>query len=277
MPIQPFPPSERPEPFSVYTTPEFWNDPHISERMLHHHLDSSTYFSSRPHDFIDRSVEWMVTRFKIGAGSRVLDLGCGPGLYAERLARRGAAVIGIDASHRSIDYAREVASREGLAAEYIAGSYLDIPLPADIDLALLIYRDLCALGPDQRQALLGAVRTSLADGGSLVFDVQGASGFEDTKEEVIEAENLHDGFFAPAPYLGRMERFRYPDERLVLERYTITDADGTREFYNWNQFLSPADIEVELGAAGFDTVEFLGSVAGDPFDPEWWEFAVAAS
>ena len=29
----------RPEPFSAYTTPEFWDDAHISQRMLDHHLD----------------------------------------------------------------------------------------------------------------------------------------------------------------------------------------------------------------------------------------------
>ena len=277
MPIHLPPPSERPEPFSVYTTPEFWNDPHISERMLAHHLDSGTYFSSRPHDVIDRSVEWMVSRFSIGAGSRVLDLGCGPGLYAERLARRGATVLGVDASRRSVDYAREVAAREGLDIEYIVGSYLDTPLPDRIDLALLIYRDFCALGPDQRFTLLGAVRTALSPSGSLVFDVQGASGFGDQKGEVLEEVNLHNGFFAEAPYVGRMERFLYPDERLVLERYTIAEAHRTRAFYNWNQFLSPAEVEAELRATGFESAEFIGSVAGDPFDPKWWEYAVVAS
>ena len=31
--------SGRPEPFSDYTTPELWDDEHISEQMLRFHLD----------------------------------------------------------------------------------------------------------------------------------------------------------------------------------------------------------------------------------------------
>ncbi len=44
----------------------------------------------------------------------IADFGCGPGLYATRLAQRQATVTGIDFSKRSIQYAQEVATREGL-------------------------------------------------------------------------------------------------------------------------------------------------------------------
>ena len=96
----------RPEPFSAYTTPEFWDDPHISAQMLAHHLDPATAAASRPHAFIDASVDWLRSVLGLGPGSRVLDLGCGPGLYAVRLARRGVRVLGVDASARSLAHAR---------------------------------------------------------------------------------------------------------------------------------------------------------------------------
>lgn len=41
------------------------------------------------------------------AGRRILDVGCGSGLYAEELVERGAEVIGFDASTRLIDHARK--------------------------------------------------------------------------------------------------------------------------------------------------------------------------
>jgi SAM-dependent methyltransferase len=44
------------------------------------------------------------------AGKTVLDLGCGEGGYARELARRGAAVTGVDGSARLIQVARERAS-----------------------------------------------------------------------------------------------------------------------------------------------------------------------
>ena len=40
-------------------------------------------------------------------GKRVLDAGCGPGVYAEELVGRGAEVIGFDASRRMVELARE--------------------------------------------------------------------------------------------------------------------------------------------------------------------------
>ncbi len=41
------------------------------------------------------------------AGMRVLDVGCGPGLYVEELLQRGAIVAGCDASARMVELAQE--------------------------------------------------------------------------------------------------------------------------------------------------------------------------
>jgi len=49
------------------------------------------------------------------AGQRLLDAGCGPGLYAEELVRRGAHVVGFDESPEMVRLAR---SRLGQAAEF---------------------------------------------------------------------------------------------------------------------------------------------------------------
>ncbi|MDJ0590924.1 MAG: class I SAM-dependent methyltransferase [Pleurocapsa sp. MO_226.B13] len=93
--------------------------------MLSFHLNEEIDVSSRKASFIDRSVEWIATHFKVGTGMKIADFGCGPGLYATRLAQRQADVTGIDFSKRSIQYAREVANREGLSIHYVNENYLD--------------------------------------------------------------------------------------------------------------------------------------------------------
>ena len=82
----------RPEPFEFYTASDLWTDEHTSEQMLKYHLNEDIDVSSRNAEFINRSVEWIVSYFSVGVGMKIADFGCGPGLYATRLAQRQADV-----------------------------------------------------------------------------------------------------------------------------------------------------------------------------------------
>ena len=59
-------------------------------------------------------------------GMRILDIGCGGGILAEPLARLGADVTGIDASHGAINTAQDHAERSGLTITYQAISAEDL-------------------------------------------------------------------------------------------------------------------------------------------------------
>ena len=87
----------RPEPFSEYTALALWNHPHVSRQMLRFHLDPNTDLASRRPETMDACVAWLDARLAL-RGTRVCDLGCGPGMYAKRFAALGAEVTGIDFS-----------------------------------------------------------------------------------------------------------------------------------------------------------------------------------
>ena len=55
----------------------------------------------------------------ISSGSRVLDLGCGPGLFSILLAKKGAIVTGVDYSAAMVNTARNNAAEEGVSCEFI--------------------------------------------------------------------------------------------------------------------------------------------------------------
>jgi 2-polyprenyl-3-methyl-5-hydroxy-6-metoxy-1,4-benzoquinol methylase len=93
--------------------------------MLAFHLNAEIDISSRNAAFIDRSVEWIVSGFNVGPGTKIADFGCGPGLYAARLAQRQAAVTGIDFSNRSIQYAKEFSRQKRLSIHYVNQNYLE--------------------------------------------------------------------------------------------------------------------------------------------------------
>ncbi len=58
-------------------------------------------------------------------GARVLDAGCGTGVLAMDLARRGAQVVAIDLSPTLVDHARELAEAQGLSIDFRSGDMLD--------------------------------------------------------------------------------------------------------------------------------------------------------
>ena len=244
--------------------------------MLKYHLDDRTELASRNRKFIDRSVSWMTERLGIGKGTRVCDLGCGPGLYATRLTGLGATVTGVDFSENSLKYARQAAVDAGLDVTFVHADYLEQIPPGRFDLITLIYCDFCALSPGQRRKLLGEIRKSLEPGGQLLFDVCSMRLFEESEESSRVEKYPDGGFWTGKPHYVFVSVFKYAQEILLLHKHTIIEQRRSRDIYNWIQCFSPALIEAELNSAGFNLVECFGNVAGDTWENDSKEIAVVA-
>jgi 2-polyprenyl-3-methyl-5-hydroxy-6-metoxy-1,4-benzoquinol methylase len=269
--------NERPEPFQFYTASDLWTDEHTSKQMLSFHLNDAVDISSRNADFINRSVEWIASEFNIDEDSRIADFGCGPGLYSAPLARRGAHVTGIDFSARSIEYAREAAAREKLDITYVKQNYLEFETEKRFDVVLMIMCDFCALSPTQRKVLLSKFREILKPGGSVLLDVYSISAFEQKEEAATYEVNQLDGFWSPNKYYGFLNTFKYDEEKVTLDKYTVIESNRTRTVYNWLQHFTPEDLEREFVQAGFSVRGLYSDVAGTPYDRESREFAVVAN
>lgn len=269
--------NRRPAPWERYTAAQLWTDPWVSGRMLSLHLDDASEAASRPGEFIARAVAWMSRRFELGAGKRVADLGCGPGLYAQGLAQTGAAVTGVDFSPRSTAYAQERAAAQGLAIDYCCANYLELEGEGGYDLVTLIYCDFCALSPVQRAKLLKTFHGLLRPGGALLLDVFSLARFQGLCESAGYEFCPGRGFWAQEPHYIFQNSFIYEPERLALDKYTIVLPQERREIFNWLQHFSPEGLTSELAAGRFALQETLGSVAGEAYDPESEQFAVLAT
>lgn len=265
-----------PEPFQFYTAADLWTDEHTSKQMLRFHLDEGLDVSSRNIAFIDRSVDWIVSHFNIDTGKKIADFGCGPGLYTTRLARRHAVVTGIDFSKRSIQYAQETAIGEKLPIRYVNRNYLDFETDERFDLILMIMCDFCALSPAQRKTMLAKFHRLLDPAGSVLLDVYSLNAFNEREEKALYEPNLLDGFWSPDKYYGFLNTFKYEKEKVVLDQYTIIEAERTRTIYNWLQYFSPEDVEREFSACGFAIENYYADVAGTPFSAQSREFAIIA-
>jgi SAM-dependent methyltransferase len=269
--------NRRPEPFSEYTARELWTDPHTAQRMLDYHLDDALDAASRNRDFLDRSASWIAARFGLGPATAVADFGCGPGLYAQRYARTGAHVLAIDFSANSLRYAREAAMAEGLDIDYVEADYLRFETERRFDLITMIMCDFCALSPNQRATLLRQFCSMLAPGGSVLLDVYSPEMFESRQETATYAPDLLDGFWSPEEYFGFLTTFKYGEQRLLLDKYTIVEGDRTRRVFNWLQCFTLSELEDEFARSGLRVIERRGDVAGAAYDPGGTEFAVVAA
>ena len=114
---------------------------------------------------------------------RVLDVGCGTGTFACRLAARGLTVIAVDPASASLDVARDkpVAKR----VTWWLGDATTLP-PTAVDAVTMTANVAQVFLHDQDwSATLGGVRSVLRDGGHLVFETRDPSfrGWEEWTRE----------------------------------------------------------------------------------------------
>jgi 2-polyprenyl-3-methyl-5-hydroxy-6-metoxy-1,4-benzoquinol methylase len=268
--------NSRPEPFQFYSADELWADEHTSKQMLEYHLNESIDVSSRNKDFIECSVEWIVTYFGVDEGTEIADFGCGPGLYTTRLAERGELVTGIDFSENSIEYAKQLADQNGLKINYVLNNYLDFDTKSSFDLITMIMCDYCALSLEQRKEMLSKFHSLLKPAGSVLLDVYSLNVFNEKEESATYELNQLNGFWSPEDYYCFVNTFKYEKEKVILDKYTIFEESRKRVVYNWLQYFSLDSLKKEFEENGFKVEEVYSGVAGKTFDPESPEIAVVA-
>jgi SAM-dependent methyltransferase len=257
---------EKPLPFEP-GEPLFWTDPHIAQQMLAVHLDPNTDAASRRPEIIERSTNWIATALGLPPGAALLDLGCGPGLYAGRLAQAGFQVTGVDFSQNSIDYATARAREQHLNIQYRCQNYLQLDDEALYSAVLLIYGDFCPLAPEQRAQLLANIQRALKPGGCFILDV--------STPALRQKYGLKNGWYAAAsgfwkagPHLVLEQGFSYPND-LYLDQYVVVEGDAKISVYrNWFQDYTPETIRAELEAAGFAVESLWSDLTGTPYTPD---------
>ena len=268
--------NSRPEPFQFYIAYALWTDEHTSQMMLEYHLDESVGLSSRNKEFIERSVKWIVSHFGIDRQTAIADFGCGPGLYTTPFADREADVTGIDFSQRSIRYAKETAARKALNIDYLCRDYLEFETEKRFDLITMIMCDFCALSPIQRNKMLTRFHSLLNADGAVLLDVYSLNAF-DQREEISTCEHRQlDGFWSKEDYYGFLNTFKYDEEKVILDKYTIIEKAHTRTVYNWLQYFNRDALRKEFEVTGFKIEEFYSDVAGQEYNSKSSEFAVVA-
>jgi SAM-dependent methyltransferase len=239
--------------------------------MLAAHLDPEWDSASRPHRVIDQEVAWIVQALDLAPGARVLDLGCGPGLYCERLHARGLRVVGVDLSPRSLEHARRSAHEKGLAIEYVLADYTrldDRLLRGEFDAALIVNLDFPVLDDAARDAFLRGVNRALKPGGALVLDAPTPKGAVH-REGAERWSVATSGFWSAAPYLELTREFEYPEASADCQLTIVLTASGEARVYRiWSRNYTVESIASALAAHGFNVESIWANLTGQPYSSE---------
>ena len=189
-------------------------------------------------------VAWIAERAAVGGAARdpaspirhtprLLDVGCGAGVAAEALARRGFEVLGLDASGATIDAARRHAEGQDLPLNYrqgVAEDLLGDPARFPVITALEVIEHV-----PEPAAFVATLAGLLAPGGMLFL-----STLNRTPQSFLAAK-------VGAEYLLRW---------LPV---------GT---HDWRRFVTPAELGAMVRQAGLRVTDITG-LAADPLTGQW--------
>ena len=118
----------------------------------------------RWHEMQLELLDWF---FIPSAGERVLDVGCGSGVFANRLAELGAQVTAVDSNAESVEYGERVFARDNL--KFRRGLLDELGLPDHSFDSAVCLEVVEHVQPAQTDALLADLRRALRPGGRLLL------------------------------------------------------------------------------------------------------------
>ena len=255
-----------------------WDEPRFSRRMLQEHLSQDHDWASRRFSIIDRHAKWIFQSLLNKQPGRVLDLGCGPGLYTFRLAAIGCKCKGIDFSPASIEYAIAQSGTMPVKPDYVLDNIKTAEYGSDFDLVMLLFGEFNVFSPEDAAKILEKSFTALKPGGILLIE---PSTFEYVK--TVGTKGMFwsggvSGLFSDSPHLVLKETFWLEKQQVAVERVFIVDA-GTAEVTRCSTSIKAYkldELREMLLQAGFTDIKKYDTLADTGRDALPGFFAVTA-
>jgi SAM-dependent methyltransferase len=189
-------------------------------------------------------------------GMRVLDMACGHGRIANRLARRGLDVTGVDITPLFLEIARREAQTQGLTARYVRADMRALPMTEQFDAALSWFTAFGYFDDDGNRRTLREVCRALKPGGVFLLDLNNRDFVLTWFRSQSVASRDGDFMFDFTGYDPLTARFN--TERIIVR-------DGTRRrIHYFIRTFAYTELRDWLLQAGFSQVEGFGD-GGSPF------------
>ncbi len=255
-----------------------WDEPEFSRRMLEEHLSQEHDAASRRFAVIDRQVAWIHDGLLAARPTRILDLGCGPGLYASRLAALGHTCVGIDFAPAAIAYAREQAEAAGLPCRYQLEDVRRASYGQGYGLVMFLYGEINVFRRADAAVILRKAHAALEPGGLLLLEPHTYEAVQGLGEAPPEWYSAEHGLWSARPHVCLQENFWDGARGVTTERYFVIDAETgevARHASSMQAYSREGYLDL-LREGGFGQVRFYPSLTGDVDEAQSQLFALVA-
>jgi SAM-dependent methyltransferase len=179
-------------------------------------------------------------------GLEVLDLACGHGRIANRLAARGVHMTGLDLTPLFLDVAKADAAERGVQVEYVEGDMRSLPWTQRFDRIVSWFTAFGYFGDDENRRVLAEAHRALRPGGSLLLEVNNRDRIlrEFRPAHVIERNG---------DFMLQLARWDALASRTLNEWIVIRDGEVRRHPF-FVRMLTAAELGDWLAEAGFGDV-----------------------
>ncbi len=203
------------------------------------HTWFETFLHSIPESQSNAEAGFLMRRLPSPEFPRVLDICCGAGRHAVRLARAGYQVTGLD---RDSEVLSGSATFEPGNPQYVTGDMRDLgEVEGPFDAGLLLWQCFGYFTPVENDAVLSALASRLRDGGRLVLDLYHREFFE-ANQGVVTRERAGKRV---------VETKSMDGHRLSVH---LDFGGGVTDEFSW-ELCTPEELVERAARLGFDFVE----------------------
>jgi SAM-dependent methyltransferase len=174
-------------------------------------------------------VAFIVDVLRLQPGARVLDVGCGSGVHAMGLARRGLQVVGLDIAPSLVRHCTDEALAAGLDnVAFVEGDMRDLgdrtDFTARFDAVTVLSTSFGFFTDAVNQRVMDGIRRTLRPGGQVLLQVMDPITFAQRTQDGVHLEERPEGsywtesWFDPATFTSH-SRFRFTDVRGIVHEW----------------------------------------------------------
>ena len=207
----------------------------------------------KPRD-IERECDFITARLNLAPGATILDVGCGLGLHAIELTRRGYLVVGLDLSLPMLSRAGDEAQDLGLKINFLHADMREMNFDGSFDAVLCWGTTFGYFDDDSNKRVVERLHRALKPRGVLLLDVV-------NRDYVIRSQPNLIWFEGDGCICMEESKFNYFLSRLEVKRTVMLDDGRQRDSVYTLRSYALHELGLLLHQQGFRVAEVSGMTA----------------